>query len=443
MRRITLSFVVSVVLALFALLSGFPIEAGAESTGEGPIRARATVVQTEGKDVYWVLPGKRRLSLEVFGTPDNPKFTLEEKLETVENPVVRDLLKQLPELVSAPLKHRKISPDGTRFTVYEKPTLFSDRAVPLSSEVGRTGSFEARFIDRVDEDQSGPPGETPDEARLTAKFHDPEGNLYRVKLDHVIQPPFPGYRTRGGVMIDNFHHGTTGTGSPLMPKLYTRAALWGAGKITVNGDPLDGMRVIHLMTTQVVRDRDYNLALDEELPLEKKRRHIPGQRHHTHLVVLPVKPIPDKGPTYHPDVTRYSLENGDTQPFIHVMFERDRITQWDLSPGEKSAGSTGESSSDANAPAVAQEVTIVARKLKFKPDSFTVKKGRPVRLTFQNDGFISHSFDIPELDVHAESIQPGDSLTVSFSPNESGTFEFICDVAEHKLAGMKGTMTVE
>lgn len=302
---------------------------------EGPVKDRAVIKQNSGKVVYWVLPGPRPLSEEVFGTPENPKFTLKEKLAQVGPPStppkivgpVKQLLKDLPFLVAAPMKMRETNEAGTKFTKLTAPTLFSDKAQPLPFEEGKNGWFKATYINRVDKDQKGPPGKTIDEAKMEAEFNDPQGNRYRVKLDHVVQPPFPGYKTQGGVIIDGVHHGTTGTGSPLMPKVYTRAAFWGVGNVWINGEKLDGFRVMHMMTTDIVRDKDYNLVLDEELPLKPEDRHIENQPHHTHLVVLPIKPPP---PTFNRNVTEFELKNGKTQPFIHMMFEQDRVVEWDI-----------------------------------------------------------------------------------------------------------------
>ena len=296
---------------------------------EGPVKDRATIKQDSGKTVYWVLPGKRKLSKEVFGTPKNPKMTCDEKFANAPEkpPTVKGLLQKLPALVCAPMKHRETNADGTEFTYFSKPTLFSDRAQPLSFEKGKNGWFEATYINRIDKDRKGPPGNTIDEARMTAEFSDPQGNRYRVELDHVVQPPFPGYHTQGGVIVDGGHHGTTGTGSPLMPRQYTRAAFWGVGTVEINGEKLDGFRVMHMMTGEVVRNRDYELVEDEELPLSPDERHIGNQPHHTHLVVLPIKPPP---PKFNPNVTKFELPNGKMQPFIHIMYEQDSVTEWEL-----------------------------------------------------------------------------------------------------------------
>lgn len=315
MRFATPTFLISLLLAASPA-------AGADKSG--PLINKAVFSQQSGKTVYWVLPGPRQLSERVFGTPGNPKRTLEEKLAQVDKPPIRQVLKDLPFLVAAPLEARATNEAGTRFTMLKAPTLASNKARPLPPD--QSGHFRTTLLDRVPRDQQGPPGDTPDEVTLDTQFHDPAGNSYRLEFDHVIQPPFPGYRTQGGVFIDGWLHGATGTGTPLMPKMYTRGAWWGAVHLHVNGEKV-GTRVAHLMTTDVVRNRDYELALDEDMPLDAEERHVPDQAHHTHLVVIPIKPTP-QGPVFEPVPTAFELPNGKKQPFIHMMFEEDTIEEW-------------------------------------------------------------------------------------------------------------------
>ncbi|MBB3189520.1 hypothetical protein [Halomonas cerina] len=305
----------------------FAMEASAAGGDKsGPLINKAVIQQEAGKTVYWVLPGPRQLSKEVFGTPDNPKRTLKPILAEVNKPPIRELLQKLPVLVAAPEPARKTNEAETEYTVFSQPTPFSDKARPLPPD--QSGFFRTTLLDRVAEDQPGKPGNTPDEVQLESWFHDPAGNKYRLEFDHVVQPPFPGYETQGGVFIDGWLHGTTGTGSPLMPKEYTRAAWWGVVDLYINDEKVD-TKVAHLMTTEVVRKRDYSLALDEEMPLESSERHIPDQEHHTHLIVMPIKPTP-QGPVFEPVNTAFELSNGKNQPFIHMMFEEDSIVEWQL-----------------------------------------------------------------------------------------------------------------
>jgi hypothetical protein len=304
-------------------LAGAVAPAGAEAQEGDPDRV---VRQEPGQVVYWVTPGPRELGEAVFGTPDDPKMTLAPKLkaarEAVEAgkmpPTVPALLRDLPILVGVPEEARSTGPDGGQ--VLKQPTPFSDDGRIIE------GSFRAAFHDETETDPAGPPGKTPDAAEMEAEFTDPEGNEYRVVLDHVVKPPFPGYETDGGVMLDDVHHGATGTGTPLMPQVWTVGAFWGVGEVYVNGELEAPRQVMHLMTSETVRTTDYSLALQEDLPLAPGEWHVEGQPHHTHLIVLPVEAT-DKGPVFSPVPTAFELPNGETQPFMHVMFEQDTVVR--------------------------------------------------------------------------------------------------------------------
>lgn len=316
--RPALTGAVSAAIATIALVGATGAIAQQETSSE-PL-GQVKVGQEAGQITYWVLPGPRVLDPDVFGTADEPKITLKPKIKTAKEapgpPTVPELLKNVPILVAAPVMARKTTPDGK--LVFAQPTPFSDDARIIQ------GEFEATLTDMVDTDPPGKPGETPDTGEFEASFTDPAGNEYRVELDHVVKPPFPGYETQGGVMLDSAHHGSTGTGSPLMPEVKTHAAFWGVGNLFINGEKVDDHRVMHLMTTEVVRNKDYELVHGDDLPLGPEERHIRDQEHHTHLMMPPVKGSP-KGPVFSPVPTAFELPNGKHQPFIHVMWEQDRI----------------------------------------------------------------------------------------------------------------------
>lgn len=305
--------------------------------GVGTPRQRE-VRQDPGKVVYWVLPGPRELSQDVFGTQEHPAMLVKPKLEAAREavaahkmpPAVPDTIEHLPILVGVPLKARSMDQQGHSWI--KQPTPFGDQGRIIS------GSFTAHYWDYVTQDPPGPPTETPDKAQMEAKFTDPQGHQYRVVLKHLVKPPFPGYHTQGGVMIDSYHHGLTGTGTPLMPKLKTYAAYWGFGDVYIDGKLADENAVMHMMTTEVVRDRTYHLALNSEMPLPPDRWLIKGQSHHTHLVVFPLKVVHGKGPVFQPLKTAFTLPNGKTQPFMHIMFEQDELGP--VSPIRTQAGAS-------------------------------------------------------------------------------------------------------
>jgi hypothetical protein len=326
------------------VLASATVVAGCAGFSDQPVNALdrpevVTVEQESGKLVYWVKPGPRvNLSEEIFGTPDNPKqYDVEKYVAQTDLGPIKQLLRDMPTLVTAPLEARKTDAAGAEYTAFAKPTAFSNNAQPLPMSKDKNGYFRARMTNNVETDQPGGPFSAADELDFETVFHDPDGNKYRIEMKTLVQPPIPGYETGGGVVLDTYLHGDTGTGTPLMPREYTQAAFWGFGDLYVNGEK-QGTWLTHLMTTEVVRKMDYSLAIDEELPLGPDERPIASQPHHTHVIMMPIepyKPMPVLGhlglgptaPRFAPVKTAYKLPNGMTQPFIHMMYEQDSITE--------------------------------------------------------------------------------------------------------------------
>ena len=80
----------------------------------------------------------------------------------------------------------------------------------------------------------------------------------------------------------------------------------------------------------------------------------------------------------------------------------------------------------------------------FTPREVTVLAGQPVAVTVTNKGKIEHDFGIEALGVKTHTlIPPGKSAPLEFTPTKKGSFEFVCSVAGHKEAGMKGVLIVK
>ena len=433
-------------------------EQGGKAEQERGSKAEREVVvrQKPGNTVYWVMPGERRLSPHVFGTPDNPRHgtaLLEARIEQAKQlpeplgNAVPQLLEDLPPLVAAPegARERICPADGIAREVFTEPTLYSDKAKVTS------GEFEVTYRDHRPYDLRGPPGQTPDTVELDTTFTDPAGNEYELEFDHIVQPPIPGYETAGGVMIDAWHHGKTGTGSPLMPQLYAYAAFWGIGNVLVDGEVVDENKLIHFMSTQTVRDKRYRLVLDEELPLAPENT-IAGQVHHTHGVVLPITATPE-GPVHEPVATAFELPNGETQPFIHAMWEQDEIVKgpfadWSPPTDEEEPTPDDGTQEDADvrlggetggwqgqAPAEIEGETN---------PTLTLQAGTEYRLVWENLDGIQHNFAIEDQDgedlLATDFVQQeGATQVVTFTASEEMA-EYYCQV--HPTS-MRGTIEVQ
>lgn len=284
--------------------------------GDGFGGLELTVTQQQGNAVNWVLPGRREISEFVFGTPENPQTTGQHWINVAEGPV-KKLLEEHPDQVGLPVEQRQTNEAGDSYTVTKSVGPYSDSAEQTS------GRLDLTYHDRRHYDRPGDPTDTPDEVDLDVAFTDPDDNQYTIEIGQVFQPPIPPWETGGGVVTNTWLHGVTGTGTPLMPRMYTYGALWAVGNVVVEGEVVNENQVIHFMTTEMIRKTDYALALDEELPLSEDESYL-GRRHQTHLMIPPFG-VTGEGPATAPVETAFELPNGETQPFVHVMWDEQTI----------------------------------------------------------------------------------------------------------------------
>ena len=88
-------------------------------------------------------------------------------------------------------------------------------------------------------------------------------------------------------------------------------------------------------------------------------------------------------------------------------------------------------------------VTVRADEYIFTPERFEVTRGQLVTLTLENQGTVSHSLTIPELEVSTPVISPGDTVSITFTPDRVGEFTFHCRVGNHEQLGMVGRIEVK
>jgi len=98
-----------------------------------------------------------------------------------------------------------------------------------------------------------------------------------------------------------------------------------------------------------------------------------------------------------------------------------------------------------------QRATIIMDSYSYSPNELIVQAGKPVELTLRNDAtFIPRTFHLTDpasgLHVHAE-VSAGESQTVSFTPNQRGTFTFYCEkkllfFKSHRERGQEGRLKV-
>ena len=113
----------------------------------------------------------------------------------------------------------------------------------------------------------------------------------------------------------------------------------------------------------------------------------------------------------------------------------------------------------------AEQVTLHGKEFSFSPNTVQLKVGQPVQLTLANDGTVDHDIksDIPVSNLAYQTADNdaaeqadnaaggvfdvdynrGHTAQITFVPSKAGTYQFYCDVAGHKEAGMTGTFVVQ
>jgi len=76
---------------------------------------------------------------------------------------------------------------------------------------------------------------------------------------------------------------------------------------------------------------------------------------------------------------------------------------------------------------LAQEkvIRVTARKFEFSPSDIELKKGEPVVLEFTTIDVLM-GFSLPDYKLRTD-IVPGEVARLRFTPDRTGSFEFVCD----------------
>ncbi|WP_415784391.1 hypothetical protein [Deinococcus saxicola] len=236
------------------------------------------------------MPGPRRLDPAVFGTPQMPLGW--------------------QDAVGVPTEQRVKNEAGTAWTMTAGPTAHSD----LASSVTGSATFTVSDITAVDGDS------TLDRINFVAEFSGPEQggkrDQYRVVVNKAIArgPHHPYF---GGVATNTYLHGSTGLGTMLQPRQFVYGAFWGVGQLYRNGQRVADDQVVHVMITQRVRTSmadGYRLAFTDQLEALK------GMGRQMHVILAPMEVTPS-GAVPRPVPTNFKLPNGQTQPFLHIMYD--------------------------------------------------------------------------------------------------------------------------
>lgn len=85
---------------------------------------------------------------------------------------------------------------------------------------------------------------------------------------------------------------------------------------------------------------------------------------------------------------------------------------------------------------------VEGKPFEFTPKEIKVKKGDMVVINFTNtEGF--HDWVIDEFNARTKQIPAGQTETIQFVADKTGTFEYYCSVPTHRQKGMVGKLIVE
>lgn len=89
-----------------------------------------------------------------------------------------------------------------------------------------------------------------------------------------------------------------------------------------------------------------------------------------------------------------------------------------------------------------KEFQVTGSSFAFAPSSMTVKKGATVRVVFTNSGG-KHDWVLDEFTgARTKVLSAGETETIEFVADKTGTFEYYCSVGQHRASGMKGSFVV-
>ena len=117
-------------------------------------------------------------------------------------------------------------------------------------------------------------------------------------------------------------------------------------------------------------------------------------------------------------------------PFFASVVLVAAFAAWALAPGTVAQSS---------APSVTTRVTVTATEFKFKLSKLTVRHGTLV-FTLVNKGRLPHDFKIAG--KKSTLVRPGKSTTLRVTITKAGKYRYVCTVAGHAAAGMKGVLKV-
>lgn len=87
-------------------------------------------------------------------------------------------------------------------------------------------------------------------------------------------------------------------------------------------------------------------------------------------------------------------------------------------------------------------ISVEAGSFYYKPNEIRIKKGEKVKIEMKSTDMM-HDLNIDALEIKIPITKLGDTGTVEFTADKTGTFEMYCSVGNHKQMGQVGKLIVE
>lgn len=78
----------------------------------------------------------------------------------------------------------------------------------------------------------------------------------------------------------------------------------------------------------------------------------------------------------------------------------------------------------------------------FNPNRIEVPVNQEVTLQLENVNSIDHDFILEAFGVASDTLGGGEAQSLSFTPGQTGEYEFYCSIPGHREGGMVGTLVV-
>jgi|AntRauTorckE6833_2_1112554.scaffolds.fasta_scaffold23212_2 plastocyanin len=143
-----------------------------------------------------------------------------------------------------------------------------------------------------------------------------------------------------------------------------------------------------------------------------------------------------------------STENADSMDSSESMNADSQNEQLEVSTSDievtSEAALETETSQEAMPEADSTErvFTIDSFSYGYSEDEIRVKQGDTVTINLTNSGGF-HDWVVDEFGAATEKISAGETTSVTFVADETGSFEYYCSVGNHREQGMVGTLIVE